>query len=156
MRPNSTSGSQTQREASSHPSPRESSRTEPRCALRLSNLGQTAKLKHRLRNSNSSNDKCTAARKSTFSKHDCSGLRDPRRRHLICVRPPIGCRSPRKRGPYSMPKHNLGEVAFATTKLKDRFVANEPRQTSAQHVIPERRARDAPRIGLCIVAIEIV
>src|SRR5437899_11888986 len=87
MRPNSTSGSQTQREASSHPSPRESSRTEPQCALRLSNLGQTARLKHRLRNSNSSNDKCMAARKSTFSKHDCSGLRDQRRCHLICVRP---------------------------------------------------------------------
>jgi hypothetical protein len=38
------------------------------------------------------NDKCTAARKSTFWKHDCWGLRDPRRRHLICVRPQTACR----------------------------------------------------------------
>jgi SpoVK/Ycf46/Vps4 family AAA+-type ATPase len=54
---NSTSGSQTQRQVSSHPSLRESSRTEQQCALRLPNLGQTARLKHRLRNSNSSSDK---------------------------------------------------------------------------------------------------
>jgi DNA-binding transcriptional LysR family regulator len=31
-----------------------------------------------------------AERNSTFSKHDCSGLRDPRHCHQICVRPTLG------------------------------------------------------------------
>jgi hypothetical protein len=31
----------------------------------------------------------------------------------------------------------LGQVALATTKLKNRFFANERRKTSAQNLIPE-------------------
>ena len=71
-------GSRTQKQASSHPSRPESSRTSPPCALRSRSLGQTAKSKRRLRNSNSSNDKCMGVQNLTFSKHDCSARRDPR------------------------------------------------------------------------------
>ena len=53
------------------------------------------------------NDKCTAARKSTFWKHDCWGLRDPRRRHLICVRPNFGRRSPGSGGQYCRPNDTM-------------------------------------------------
>src|ERR1019366_6549862 len=31
----------------------------------------------------------------------------------VCPGVPIGCRSPRKRGPYSMPNHNLAKVVVA-------------------------------------------
>ena len=55
-----------------------SSRTSLPCALRSRSLGQTAKSKRRLRNSNSSNDKCMGVQNLTFSKHDCSARRDPR------------------------------------------------------------------------------
>lgn len=71
-------GSRTQKQASSHPSRPESSRTSLPCALRSRSLGQTAKSKRRLRNSNSSNDKCMGVQNLTFSKHDCSAQRDPR------------------------------------------------------------------------------
>ena len=64
----------------------ESLRTEPPCARRSRSLGQTARSKRRLRNSNSSNGKCMGARKLTFSRHDCSAPPDLRRRHQICVR----------------------------------------------------------------------
>src|SRR6202035_2802067 len=83
-------GSRTQKQASSHPSRRESSRTSLPCALQSRTLGQTARSKGRLRNSNLSNDKCMGARKLTFSKHDCSVQHDPRRRHQTCVRAKLG------------------------------------------------------------------
>src|ERR1700689_2657431 len=86
-------GSRTQKQASSHPSRRESSRTSLPCALLSRTLGQTARSKGRLRNSNLSNDKCMGARKLTFSKHDCSVQHDPRRRHQTCVRALIPCRN---------------------------------------------------------------
>src|ERR1700678_1109100 len=93
-------GSRTQKQASSHPSRRESSRTSLPCALQSRTLGQTARSKGRLRNSNLSNDKCMGARKLTFSKHDCSVQHDPRRRHQTCVRAQSG---PRGKGPQWLP-----------------------------------------------------
>src|SRR5882757_3377570 len=85
-------GSRTQKQASSHPSRRESSRISLPCALQSRTLGQTAKSKGRLRNLNLSNDKCMGARKLTFSKHDCSVQHDLRCRHQTCVRANVGRR----------------------------------------------------------------
>jgi CHASE1-domain containing sensor protein len=83
-------GSRTQGQVSSHPLRRESSRTSLPCALQSRSRGQTARLKRRSRNSNSSNGKCMVARKLTFSKHDCSAPPDPQSRHRICVRATLG------------------------------------------------------------------
>src|ERR1700689_2451802 len=116
-------GSRTQKQASSHPSRRESSRTSLPCALLSRTLGQTARSKGRLRNSNLSNDKCKGARKLTFSKHDCSVQHDPRRRHQTCVRVPLGCRSPiknPKRGPFCTPKLTQYNVAPRQTREGER------------------------------------
>jgi hypothetical protein len=46
-------------------------------------------------------------------------------------------------------------VAFTTTEFKNGFVTDQWLETSAQDPVPELRVGNMPRVGRCVIEIEI-